>query len=43
MKRDDIGDIAVGKRGDINLLNNDLSIYATVLDGVLIDRQALKI
>lgn len=43
MKRDDIGDIAVGKRGDINLLNDDLSIYATVLDGVLIDRQALKI
>ncbi|MCI8911331.1 MAG: N-acetylglucosamine-6-phosphate deacetylase [Clostridia bacterium] len=43
LKRDDIGDIAVGKRGDINLLNDDLSIYATVLDGVLIDRQALEI
>ena len=42
MRRDDIGDIAVGKLGDINILNDDLSISATLLGGVLVDRQALK-
>ena len=42
MGREDIGDIAVGKRGDINILNDDLSIHATLLDGVLVDRQSLK-
>ncbi len=42
MGREDIGDIAVGKRGDINILNDDLSIFATVIDGVLVDRDALK-
>ena len=42
MGREDIGDIAVGKRGDINILKDDLSIYATLLDGVLVDRGALK-
>ena len=40
--RDDIGDIAVGKRGDINILNDDLSVFATIIDGVLVDRAALK-
>ena len=40
--REDIGDIAVGKLGDVNILNDDLSIYATILGGVLVDRQALK-
>ncbi|MDE5654101.1 MAG: N-acetylglucosamine-6-phosphate deacetylase [Clostridia bacterium] len=40
--RDDIGDIAVGKRGDINILNDDLSVFATIIDGVLVDREALK-
>lgn len=40
--RDDIGDIAVGKKGDINILNDDLSISATLLGGVLVDREALK-
>lgn len=43
MGREDIGDIAVGKKGDINILNDDLSISATLLGGVLVDREALKI
>ncbi|MDE6276035.1 MAG: N-acetylglucosamine-6-phosphate deacetylase [Clostridia bacterium] len=43
MGRDDIGDIAVGKRGDVNILNDDLSIFATLLGGELVDREALKI
>lgn len=42
MKREDIGDIAVGKLGDINILNDDLSVSATLLGGVLIDRESLK-
>ena len=42
MGRDDIGDIAVGKRADINILNDDLSIFATLLDGELVDREVLK-
>lgn len=42
MGRDDIGEIAVGKRADINILNDDLSISAILLDGVLVDRNALK-
>lgn len=40
--RDDIGDIGVGKRGDVNILNDDLSIFATLQGGVLVDRSALK-
>lgn len=43
IKREDLGDIAVGKLADINILNDDLSIYATVLGGNLVDRAALKI
>ena len=43
IKREDIGDIAVGKLADINILNDDLSIHATILEGKLIDREALKI
>ncbi|MCX4361985.1 MAG: N-acetylglucosamine-6-phosphate deacetylase [Clostridia bacterium] len=42
LNREDIGDIAVGKRGDINILNDDLTISATLLDGILIDRDSLK-
>ncbi|MDE6211761.1 MAG: N-acetylglucosamine-6-phosphate deacetylase [Clostridia bacterium] len=42
MNRDDLGDIAVGKLGDVNILNDDLSISATLLGGVLVDRQSLK-
>ncbi|MDE5755781.1 MAG: N-acetylglucosamine-6-phosphate deacetylase [Clostridia bacterium] len=41
--RDDLGDIAVGKLGDVNILNDDLSIYATILGGVLVDRESLKV
>lgn len=43
LHREDIGDIAVGKIGDINILNEDLSIADTILGGELVDRQALKI
>ena len=43
IKREDIGDIAVGKLADINILNDDLSIHATILEGKLIDREALKV
>ena len=42
MGRGDIGDIAVGKRGDINILNDDLSIFATLMGGELVDKDALK-
>lgn len=42
LKIDNVGDIAIGKRGDINILNDDLSISETLLGGTLIDRQALK-
>ena len=41
--RDDLGDIAVGKLGDVNILNDDLSICATILGGELVDRESLKL
>lgn len=40
--REDIGDIAKGKKADINILNDDLSLSATFLGGKLVDREALK-
>lgn len=40
--RDDIGDIAVGKKADINVLDDDLNVAETFLGGKLVDRKALK-
>lgn len=40
--RDDIGDIAVGKKADINVLDDGLFIVDTFLGGKRVDREALK-
>ncbi|MDE7079222.1 MAG: N-acetylglucosamine-6-phosphate deacetylase [Clostridia bacterium] len=42
LKRDDIGDIAVGMIGDINLLDEKGRVLATLLGGNVVDREALK-
>lgn len=40
--RDDIGDIAVGKKGDINILDDSLKVFKTILGGEIVDREKLK-
>ncbi|MDE5616854.1 MAG: amidohydrolase family protein [Clostridia bacterium] len=41
--RKDIGDIAVGMKGDINILDEKGEVYLTLLGGKPVDREALKI
>ena len=43
LKRDDIGDIAVGMIADINLLDEKGRVCATLLGGNVVDKEALKI
>jgi len=43
LRRGDLGDLAVGKIGDMNILNEDASIFATVAGGIVVDKDALKI
>ena len=43
LRRGDLGDLAVGKIGDMNILNEDASIFATVAGGMVVDKDALKI
>ncbi|MDE6188853.1 MAG: amidohydrolase family protein [Clostridia bacterium] len=43
LKRNDIGDIAVGMAGDINLLEEDGRIAATILGGEVVDKKSLEI
>ena len=41
--RDDIGDIAIGMKADINILDSKGEVCAIVMDGKTVDREALKI
>lgn len=43
LQRDDIGDIAVGMLADINILDEKGKIFATLLGGEVVDKEALKI
>ena len=42
LNRKDIGDIDMGMAGDLNILEEDGSIFATVLGGEVVDKDALK-